>query len=166
MSPNSYLVKFEVLETLTADSEISSLYISIPLPNSVSDWDNSISYKKSSLIFQSTLLLKVVTHEKKINDEKTEYQYQQYEIKNHDSTGWEYTPNAPIFIEVLDNNEIVVKIDGKAITKTPLVSKTVEATEIEKDYYEKYVKKALDVCTVVGTVAAVLAIPGVIVLAI
>ena len=108
----------------------------------------------------------MVTHEKKINDEKTEYQYQQYEIKSHDSTGWKYTPDAPIFIEVLDNNEIVVKVDGKPITKTPLVSKTVEATEIEKDYYEKYVKKALDVCTVVGTVAAVLAIPGVIVLAV
>ena len=118
------------------------------------------------MLFQSTLLLKVVTHEKKINDEKTEYQYQQYEIKNHDSTGWEYTPNAPIFIEVLDNNEIVVKVDGKPITKPPLVSKTVDATEMEKDYYEKYVKKALDVCTVVGTVAAVLAIPGVIVFAI
>ena len=134
-------------------------------PNSVSDLVQ-ISNKKSSLLFQSTLLLKVVTHERKINDEKTEYQYQQYEIKTHDSAGWEYTPNAPIFIEVLDNNEIVVKVDGKPITKTPLVSKTVEATEIEKDYYEKYVKKALDVCTVIGTVAAVLAIPGVIVFAI
>ena len=81
-----------------------------------------------------------MTHEKKINDENTEYQYQQYEIKSHDSAGWEYTPNAPIFIEVLDNNEIVVKVDGKPITKTPLVSKTVEATEMEKVYYEKYVK--------------------------
>ena len=107
-----------------------------------------------------------MTHEKKINDENTEYQYQQYEIKRHDPAGWEYTPNAPIFIEVLDNNEIVVKVDGKPITKPPLVSKTVDATEMEKDYYEKYVKKALDVCTVIGTVAAVLAIPGVIVLAI
>ena len=105
-----------------------------------------------------------MTHEEEINDKKI-YQYKQFEIKSHDSTGWQHRPNAPIFIDVLDNNEIVVKVDGKPITKPPLVSKTVDATEMEKDYYEKYVKKALDVCTVVGTVAAVLAIPGVIVLA-
>ena len=103
-----------------------------------------------------------MTHEKKINDEKTEYQYQQYEIK-HD--GWQHTQEAPIFIEVLDNNEIVVNVDGKPVTKPPLVSKTVDATEMDMDFYKKYVRKALDVCAVVGTVAAVLAIPGVIVLA-
>ena len=106
-----------------------------------------------------------MTHEEEINDKKI-YQYKQFEIKRHDSTGWQHRPNAPIFIHVLDNNEIVVKVDGKPITKPPLVSKTVEATEIEKDYYEKYVRKFLDVFAVVGTIGTLLAIPGVIVLAV
>ena len=103
----------------------------------------------------------MVTHEEEINDKKI-YQYKQFEIKSHDSTGWQHRPNAPIFIDVLDNNEIVVKVDGKPVTKTPMVCKIVEATDMEKDYYEKYCRKFLDFCSVVGTVAAILSIPTII----
>ena len=102
-----------------------------------------------------------MTHEEEINTRKI-YQYQQFEIKNHDSSGWQHRPNAPIFIDVSDDNEIVVKVDGKPVTKTPMVCKIVEATEMEKDYYEKYCRKFLDVCSVVGTVAAILSIPTII----
>ena len=106
-----------------------------------------------------------MTHEEEINDKKN-YQYKQFEIKSHDSTGWLHRPNAPIFINVSDDNEIVVKVDGKPVTKTPLVCRIVEATEMEKDHYEKYIRKFLDACsvvatigTIVGCVAAVIAIP-------
>ena len=102
-----------------------------------------------------------MTHEEEINDKKI-YQYKQFEIKSHDSTGWQHRPNAPIFINVLDNNEIVIKVDGKPVTKTPLVCKIVEATEMEKSHYEKYGRKFLDFCSVVGTVAAILSIPTII----
>ena len=96
----------------------------------------------------------MVTHEEEINTRKI-YQYQQFEIKNHDSSGWQHRPNAPIFIDVSDDNEIIVKVDGKPVTKTPLVCRIVEPTEMEKDYYENYIRKFLDVCSVVGTIGTI-----------
>ena len=108
----------------------------------------------------------MVTHEEEI-DNKKKYHYKQYEIKSHDSSGWKHIrPDPPIFIEVLDNNKIVIKVDGKPITEPPLISAIFEATEMKKDYYEKYVRKFLDVLAVVGTIGTLLAIPGVIVLAV
>ena len=98
-----------------------------------------------------------MTHEEEINGKKN-YQCKQFEIKSHDSTGWQHRPNAPIFIDVLDNNEIVVKVDGKSVTTTPLVCKIVEATEMEKSFYEKYVRRFLDFCGFVGTVATIISV--------
>ena len=97
----------------------------------------------------------MVTHEEEI-DNKKKYHYKQYEIKSHDSSGWEHIrPDPPIFIEVLDNNKIVIKVDGKPITEPPLISAIFEATEMEKDYYENYIRKFLDVCSVVGTIGTI-----------
>ena len=64
---------------------------------------------------------------------------------------------APIFIEVLGNNQFIVNVGEKPLDGVI----AIQPTEIQKKFYDKYVEPFLAGCTVVGTIAAILAIPGV-----
>ena len=102
----------------------------------------------------------MVTHIEEIDGKKI-YQCKQYEIPSQHFSGWDQS-KAPIFIEVLGNNQFVVNVGGKPISKKPLDGViAIQPTEIQKENYDKYVGPFLAVCTVVGTISAVLAIPGV-----
>ena len=111
----------------------------------------------------------MVTHIEEIDGKKI-YQCKQYEIPKENFLGYDQS-KAPIFIEVLGNNQFVVNVGGKPITKKPLDGViAIQPTEIQKKFYDKYVKPFLASCikeiylfgcTVVGTIAAILAIPGV-----
>ena len=58
-------------------------------------------------------------------------------------------------IKVLGNNQFVVNVSGKLITKKPL-DIAIQPTEIQKKICDKYVEPFLVSCTVVGTIAGVL----------
>ena len=63
----------------------------------------------------------------------------------------------------MGNNPFVVNVGGKqAYYQKPLDGViAIQPTEIQKKFYDKYVEPFLAGCTVVGTIAAILAIPGV-----
>ena len=92
--------------------------------------------------FQSVALLSIVAEINQDSNGKSIYTCKQYEIPNKNRSGWDQSELA---INIDENG--IVKIGINPITKVPEVVQFQETTEVDKNYYEKYI---VPVCTVGG----------------
>jgi len=115
---------------------------------------------KRRCMFSKSCVLSIVYKTETDGKGNKWFHLNKYLIPSKDSQGQDQS-RAPIFIQVVNGNEYVIKVNDEAITGIPQSDKIPEPPQVNSENYEKWIRPGLQLIGVAGSIAGILAIPGV-----